>query len=138
MESQPQNSEFRNNPENFYPCKCRKNDESFLCINYCGYKAMQALLFICIIYSRVRCFSYMIAHKSRKPDSYLGHCFQRENRTFYNFDFCEVFMFALLYNLRVYIQIFALVGGTSRRRVSRYKSKYLYIHEYLYNKTLVS
>ena len=39
---------------------------------------------------------------------------------------------ALLYNLRVYIQIFPLVGGTSRRRVSPYKREYLYIHdEYL-------
>ena len=28
--------------------------------------------------------------------------------------------------------------GTSRRRVSRYKTEYLYIHEYLYNKILVS
>ena len=44
----------------------------------------------------------------------------------------------LLYNLRMYIQIFALVGGTSRRRVSPYKIEYLYIHEYLYNKILVS
>ena len=38
---------------------------------------------------------------------------------------------ASLYNLRVYIQILALVGGTSRRRVSSYKREYLYIHEYL-------
>ena len=47
-------------------------------------------------------------------------------------------MLALLYNLQVYIQIFAHVGVTSRRRVSPYKSEYLYIHEYLYNKILVS
>ena len=25
MESQLQNPEFRNNPENFHPCKCNKN-----------------------------------------------------------------------------------------------------------------
>ena len=47
-------------------------------------------------------------------------------------------MSPLLYNLRVYIQIFSLVGGTSRRRVFRYKSEYLYIHEYLYHRILVS
>ena len=47
-------------------------------------------------------------------------------------------MLALLYNVLVYIQIFTLKGGTSQRRVSRYKSEYLYIHEYLYNKILVS
>ena len=39
-------------------------------------------------------------------------------------------MIALLYNLRMYTQIFALIGGTSRRRVSSYKSEYLYIHKY--------
>ena len=44
----------------------------------------------------------------------------------------------LLYNLRVCIHIFALVGGACRRRVSHYKSEYLCIHEYLYNKILVS
>ena len=27
MESQPQNPEFRNNPENFHPCKYIKNNE---------------------------------------------------------------------------------------------------------------
>ena len=41
---------------------------------------------------------------------------------------------ALSYNLPVYVQIFPLVGGTSQRWVSGYKSEYLYIHEYLYNK----
>ena len=45
---------------------------------------------------------------------------------------------ALLYNLRVYIQIFALVGGTSRRRVAPYKIEYLYIHEFLHNKIHLS
>ena len=40
-------------------------------------------------------------------------------------------------NKRVCIQIIALVGRTSRRRVSPYKSEYLYIHKYLYNKILV-
>ena len=45
---------------------------------------------------------------------------------------------ALLNNLRVYIQILALVGGMSRRQVSSYESEYLYIHKYLYNKILVS
>ena len=44
-----------------------------------------------------------------------------------------MFLLALLYNLRVYLQIFALIGGTSRSRVCRFKSEYLYIHEYLYN-----
>ena len=38
----------------------------------------------------------------------------------------------------VCIQIFSLVGMTSRRQVSPYKSEYLCIHEYLYNKILVS
>ena len=46
---------------------------------------------------------------------------------------------ALLYNFTsVYIQVFPLVGGTSRRRVSPYKREYLYVHEYLYDKILVS
>ena len=36
-------------------------------------------------------------------------------------------MLALLYNL----QIFALVGETSQRRVSRYNSEYLYSNQYL-------
>ena len=40
--------------------------------------------------------------------------------------------------LRVYIQKFPLVGGTSRGRVSRCKMEYLYVHEYLYNKIFVS
>ena len=52
--------------------------------------------------------------------------------------FFNIYLLALLYNLRVYIQIFDLVGGTSRRRVSPYKSEYLYTHEYLLNKILVS
>ena len=47
-------------------------------------------------------------------------------------------MLALLYNLLMYTQILDLIGGTSRRRVSSYKSEYLYIHKYLYNKILVS
>ena len=40
MESQPQNPEFRNNPENFHPCDCKLGsnaDKYFLqqnCINY--------------------------------------------------------------------------------------------------------
>ena len=32
MESQPQNPEFRNNPENFHPCECylaSKSEEGF-------------------------------------------------------------------------------------------------------------
>ena len=67
----------------------------------------------------------------------------RENKTLAKISKLTVFnilghKLALLYNLRVYLQFFALVGGTSRRRVSPYKSEYLYIHEYLYNKTLVS
>ena len=28
MESQPKNSELRNNPENFHPCKCAKSSKS--------------------------------------------------------------------------------------------------------------
>ena len=40
--------------------------------------------------------------------------------------------------LQVYMHIFPLVGRTPRRRVSPYKREYLYIHEYFYNKILVS
>ena len=48
----------------------------------------------------------------------------------------EQFMLALLYEIRVFIQIFTLVGGTSLEDESPYKREYVYIYEYLYNKTL--
>ena len=34
MESQPQNPEFRNNPENFLPCYTSGSDKLFLCSMY--------------------------------------------------------------------------------------------------------
>ena len=47
------------------------------------------------------------------------------------------FKLALVYNLLVYIQIFALVGGTSPDEFPPTKGN-VYIHKYLYNKILVS
>ena len=35
MESQPQNPEFRINPENFHPCKYIVIKDGLLCINTC-------------------------------------------------------------------------------------------------------
>ena len=35
MESQPQNPEFRNNPENFHPCKFHNQIKYFLILTLC-------------------------------------------------------------------------------------------------------
>ena len=46
---------------------------------------------------------------------------------------------ALLYNLRVYIyKYWLLYVGQVKDEFPRYKSEYLYIQEYLYNKILVT
>ena len=38
MESQPQNPEFRNNPENFHPCQSTVNSEVFIFAKFCKNK----------------------------------------------------------------------------------------------------
>ena len=47
MESQPQNPEFRNNPENFYPCIISQ----FFYNKMCGFVCLFVCLFVLLLYA---------------------------------------------------------------------------------------
>ena len=84
---------------------------------------------------------HLAPHQWKDEDSikYRTHTYsiKSENKMVLSLDFIWLVSFIVQFT-SVYIHTFALVGGTSRRRVSRHKREYLYIQVYLYNKIRVS
>ena len=89
MESQPQNPEFRNNPENFHPC------------HYYNYTNMAHAFNIDISLND----NYIIIISSSSSRSSSSSSSSNDSKTYYNNQYCNYFIIMIIIYLLITIKI---------------------------------